>query len=78
MVDFSFGNYKGMVDILTGKPSGFGRFTALTKIIEGQFNQGEMHGQVRKIRLSKNEAGADIAIVQVIDYVNGKKNGKFT
>ncbi len=54
MVDFSFGNYRGMLDIITGKPTGFGRFTTYTKIIEGQFNQGEIHGRVRKITLSKD------------------------
>ena len=38
-----------MVNILTGKPSGFGRFTSEIKVIDGQFYEGKMHGHIRKI-----------------------------
>jgi hypothetical protein len=66
-----------MVDLLTGKPSGFGRFTSDFKIIDGQFYDGKMHGGIRKISYSKSTTGAYVDIVEVINYQNDIKNGKY-
>ena len=64
-----------MVDLFTGKPSGFGRFISFYKIIDGQFYQDKMHGIIRKIsqKSSSNDYYPDT--VEVISYENNIKNG---